>query len=360
MENSDTFETADESTMDAGENICNFSAEEGESREEGGYIESKAPDFDDDSEDGFSDEKDKPPFDEHIMKFLDSITEKDEEDKKPDRPAPARQPVPRTQAEADQAIIASIPSERGRERIKTIMGARNEAEYRYRENLGVINNIKNFVEQVGVAPEEIVQNMEYSRLIGQGDEASLRVALDILEDQRDMICKQLNMDRPGVDLLSDFPDLKAAVERKEITLEHAARLAKYERNEREALREKEEKAVYDQENARFLHDLDQTKHAITSYLKTRSGEADHTFKVMRLHEHLSRPGVLQELTQNLDARRLFSQIRFMYDNIVVPPMREKPRMQPIRSRPTMQGSAGSRADASLMEKMSSILDGMGI
>lgn len=366
MENSQTFETADDSIMDtADDSAYDATATESDDADDGGYIESKAPDFDESDESDLSDEADKPAFSDSILKYLDGITEKDASDAKPARapaqPRPAQsRPAPQTAAQEEQAIIASIPSERGRERIKSIISARHEAENRYKENQGVINNIRNFVEQVGVEPAELAQNIEYSRLVAQGDENSLKIALSMLEDQRDIICKRLNIDRPGVDLLSDCPELKAAVQRKEITPEHAVKLAKYERQERQAVQQKEERKTHDENSARFLHDLEDTKHAIVSYLNTRAGEADHNFKITRLYEHLSKPGVLKELTQNLDSKRWFSQIRFMYDNIVVPPSRPQTRMQPIRSRPTMQGSVSNRPDASLMDKMNGILDGMGI
>jgi len=359
MENSMTVEIAEESAIDtAGESICD--ASESESLEEGGYIESKAPDFDDAPDSSFPDDGDRPVFSDRIMKYLDEITEKEEDTKKPAQPAVAQISAPKTAGEEEQAILASIPSERGRERVRAIIGAKNEAEVRYRENQGVLNRIRDFVEQSGVEPAELAQNFEYSRMIAQGDEESLRVALNMLEEQREMICKRLNVDRPGVDLLSDFPELKAAVERKEITPQHAARLARYERNEREAQRQQQEKEIYDRDNAGFLHDLERTKHAITSYFQTRSGEADHAFKVMRLYEHLRQPGVLDELARNTDSKRLFSQVRFMYDNIVVPPARSQPVMQPIRSRPTMQGPVSSRSDATLMQRMENIIESMGI
>lgn len=359
MESSNTFESAEENTVDTSdESVCDVSFMDSDNNDEGGYIESKAPDFDDD--DPVFEDEDKPVFSDSIMKYLDEITEKDESDKKPAEKIPEEPRMPRTPQEEDAAIINSIPSERGRERMKAIISAKNEAEGRYRQNQGVINHIRDFVDEVGVDPSELAQNIEYSRLVGQGDESSLRIALEMLEDQREMICKRLNVDRPGVDLLSDFPDLKAAVQRKEITPQHAARLAKYERAERENQRQRQQNAMDEREHTGFLHDLDRTKHAITSYLQSRSSEADHAFKIMRLQEHLRRPGVLEELTQNPDSRRLFSQIRFMYDNIVVPPARPQPRMQPIRSRPTMQGAVSSRHNATMMEKMSDILDNMGI
>jgi len=359
MEDSNTFDSANDSATDTSDNsVCDVSVMDSDSMEDGGYIESKAPDVDE--SDTFMDEEDKPVFSESIMKYLDEITEKDEGGKKPAVTMESQPRLPRTREEEEAAIISSIPSERGRERIKAIIGAKNEAEERYRHNEGVLDGLRNLVRETGVPVAELAQNIEYSSLLAKGDENSLRVALEMLENQREMVCKRLNVNLPGVDLLSDFPDLKAAVERREITPQHAARLAKYERSERENLRQREERENYDRENARYVQDLQQTKHAITSYLQSRAGEADHVFKVTRLKEHLSRPGVLQELTQNLDSRRLFSQIRFMYDNIVVPPMRAQPRMQPIRSRPTMQGPVSSRPDATLIEKMSDIMDSMGI
>lgn len=314
--------------------------------------------FDSSSENGA--EREHPAISDKVLQYMDSITEKDGREETLQQQFDEMPSRPMTPEEEEFAILQSVSSERGRERIKGIMSARRSAERRFRENQEAIERLRGFIERIGVDHVDLVNNLEYSRLLGKGDESSLQSALNMLEEQRDMICKRLSVERPGVDLLSDCPGLRAAVDKGEITLEHASRLARYERMEKEEALQREMKAQNESRDAEFLAGVIRTRDAIVSYLKTRSGEADHSFKVSRLHDHLKQPGVLAEMAGSIDPDRLFSHLRFMYDNIVVPPMHYEPRMQPIRSRPTTQGSIKSRPNASLIERMGDILDGMGI
>lgn len=95
-----------------------------------------------------------------------------------------------------------------------------------------MDNFKKLIDMTGLNGRDLAQTMEYGRLVNKGDDQSLQQALNILEAQRDMICKKLGREAPGVDLLSDFPDLKSAVGRKELSMDHALKLARYERAER--------------------------------------------------------------------------------------------------------------------------------
>lgn len=122
-----------------------------------------------------------------------------------DPAAPGANTPEQPAADPDEAeLLAGIKSERGKERIRSILGERKQLKNDLAE-------IQNLVLSTGMKPDEFAQSLEFGRLVNSGNEADLRVALEMLEGTRAQLYASLGVEAPGVDLLAEHADLKEAV-----------------------------------------------------------------------------------------------------------------------------------------------------
>ncbi|MGL5136602.1 MAG: hypothetical protein ACRC7G_02425, partial [Beijerinckiaceae bacterium] len=141
-------------------------------------------------------------------------------DKPADKPA-AEKPTPE-QEEAE--LLEGVKSPRGQERIKQVFAEKKQLETD-------IGEFRELINSTGMKPEEFAQTLEFGRLVNSGTEADTRVALEMLEAQRTALYAKLGVEAPGVDLLTDHPDLQKQVTDLEITRERAVELAKFRKTE---------------------------------------------------------------------------------------------------------------------------------
>lgn len=82
------------------------------------------------------------------------------------------------------------------------------------------------IESTGATPDQFGQMLTYSRLVNSGDPTQLRQALAVLESERATIAKALGEEVPGIDLLSDHPDLLQRVQLGEMDRNSALEVAR--------------------------------------------------------------------------------------------------------------------------------------
>lgn len=297
--------------------------------------------------------------------LLDSLTddpsapkEKPAEEAKPEAAKPDE---PKTPEQEEAELLDGVKSERGRERIKAVFEARKASDAKVQTLEADIDEFKQMIQSTGMKPEEFAQTLEYGRLVSAGDEKSLRVALQMVDSQREAICKQLGIEAPGIDPLSDFPELKRAVEAMEITPQYAMQLAKHQRQERAQQQTQQITQQSQQDRDQYQQQITQMAQTAESYFKTREGEADHTPKMKQMHAYFSDPQKMQEFVSTYEPRQWFAQFKFMYDNMAVQqPPRPTNQPQPIRSRPVNAGTPASDPSAPLATRLMSHLDSLGI
>lgn len=271
---------------------------------------------------------------------------------------------PKTAEEEEMELLRHVKSERGRERIKSIISARKEAEIQKSEVQSEIEHFKGMLSMTGLDGKDLAQTMEYGRLVGQGDERSLELALNMLEQQRDMICKKLGRSAPGVDLLSDLPELKSAVDKRELSMDHALKLAKYERAER--MNERMNQQFEDNDLQRILksetvvNNLSGISESCDNYFRRFEGEADHQAKMDRLRNYLSDPDTLNEFIRTVPPPMWFNHFKFLYENMPMPPQRNDYAQQPLRSRSLTTGYVADNPNMSNLERIKKRMDEMGI
>ena len=237
---------------------------------------------------------------------------------------------PQNEEEEEAAILAEVKSDRGKDRIRQMLDERKQLREDQRSVLDLVS-------QVNVTPAEFAQTMEYNRLVASGDEKSMRLALDMLDAQRDMICKRLGVSAPGVDLLSDFPDLKTAVDEMDMTEERALELATHRRRENQVqeaarMRQADERAY--QENAQRLQMLDRQA---TEWFRTKQGDIDFEAKANRILGIFNDPKQFDTFVSTYAPEQWLPAIKLMYENMIVPSKPPVQVAQPLTSRPRNLG-----------------------
>ncbi len=141
---------------------------------------------------------------------------------------------------SDEELTAPLPEDakaETRERFDKLAASYKDVKQEYetvtQENMQLKQDVTDFqglIEYSGATPEEFNALVDYSHMVKNGD---LEGALKLLDEQRSNIAMMLGKPVAGIDLLSDYPDLKEKVEKYGMDEETAAELAAA-RNQRKA------------------------------------------------------------------------------------------------------------------------------
>lgn len=261
--------------------------------------------------------------------------------------------VPKTPEQEDaevlSEVLSEVKSERGQNRIRELFNERKDL----RE---VHHGITDIVQQANLTPDAWANIFEFSRLVSSGDDNSLRLALNILENHRSSICKRLGVAAPGIDPLDDFPDLRQRVEAMDMPPDAALELAKLRRHQEQ----QRATAMQQQQEQQFHYaqtqELKKFQEEASTFLRQRSSDPDYRARERQMEERFRRPGFLQKFVNTYAPHQWLPQLEFMYENISVP--QPKPTIQPLRSRPQNFGGVTSPQGGEAY--LNSVIDSMGI
>lgn len=288
----------------------------------------------------------KPAADKTVVK---------EEPKPGDKPAadaagkPAAKPTPE-QEEAE--LLEGVKSPRGQERIKQVFAEKKQLETD-------IGEFRELINSTGMKPEEFAQSLEFGRLVNSGTEADTRVALEMLEAQRTALYAKLGVEAPGVDLLTDHPDLQKQVTDLEITRERAVELAKHRKAESTRVAGENMRREQQQNNQEFERTVTTAAGQMEAYLETRKGEVDHPARMRVISDHFRDPKNLQAFVETYRPEQWGPTMRMMYDNIKVAAPAPQRDQQPLRSRPANLGTAAA-SGAAPIDRIASRMEAMGL
>jgi hypothetical protein len=249
-------------------------------------------------------------------------------------------------------LLEGVKSDRGRERIKTMLAQKKELE-------SDVNEFKGMIRSTGMSEAEFAQTLEYGRLVSSGDEKNLRTALQMLDAQRAAIAGQLGIEVPGFDPLAEHADLVASVEGMEITRDHAIELAKHRKQsqQQQASQAREQQMqVSQQQYAQELQSVGQT---MQSFLESRMNEADHKVRWASVESYFKDPENVQKFVQTYEPRQWLSVFEMIYNGVQVPKAPAPKIPQPLRSRPANMGSAEVHG-ATELDRLNSRLASLGI
>lgn len=167
-----------------------------------------------------------------------------------------------------------------------------------------------------VDSKDLLPLLSYNLAIKDG---KFEDALKIVEEQRAMLLTQLGREGPGVDLLKDFPDLAARVEKMELKREDALELAQTRR--RDAARQQQdqqrgqqqqtvEQATKEREAA--LGEIDKWCAAL---LKSDIDYKPKEARIMKARG--DKPSVMQEIIKDYPPRLWLKAFQHVYDSIEI-------------------------------------------
>lgn len=291
--------------------------------------------------------------------FLDGITEDVNQPKveaKPvEKPAEDKPPVAevaKTPEQEEAELLDGVKSERGKERIKSVFAKAKALETD-------IGEFRELINSTGMSPQDFAQTLEFGRLMNSGDEKNLRVALEMVEGQRQALYAKLGVEAPGIDLLTGHDDLKSAVENMEITRDRAVELAKFRKVDGENRQRVQVQQQSLQDQQQFAQTVQQASQSMEGYLETRKNEVDHLPRMKVLADHFKDPAKMQAFVSTYRPDQWAATVKMMYDNVSVARPAPQTNQQPLRSRPANLGTP-SASGSTPMDRVASRLDAMGI
>ncbi|MFY4261470.1 hypothetical protein ACOTCG_28035 [Achromobacter xylosoxidans] len=266
--------------------------------------------------------------------------------------ATAKPAAPPSPDQEDAELLAGIKSERGRARVQQIIEARKEAE-------GEVAAVRELVHAAGMTAETFSQHIEFSRLANSNDPRDLQQAAQMLEQTRADLYRRLGQDAPGVDALSDFPDLAQQVQNMAMPRETALEVAKMRREQQAIQAQRQQAQQTEMETAQFHQAVAKAQQSLESYVQTRAHEIDHPARMKALETYFADPRKLQEFATTYQPHQWPTAIRMLYDNVqVAQPRRSGPA--PISSRAASLGRPVTAASQQPEERIMSLIDNMGL
>ncbi len=297
------------------------------------------------SEDKEDDSNSKPDETPH------GIPKNKEQDQKNDQKSDER---------TDEQIAESLKSERGKARFHELLNEKAALEQEKKGYEEIVFGIRETFEAAKLTPEDFAANIEFSRLRNSDNPNDVRLAYEMLEQERSNLAMKLGIKAPGVDYLKDYPDIAKAVEDMRIDEDSAIEMAR----QRKYIQEVQANQQYQQQSyerqAANQKAVNSSIAQINAFLNTRKNEVDYQAKEKYISEYLGNPVKIQELASTYEPHQWPSVIKMIYDSMPVGrSASQAQRQQPISSRtsslgkPTVSGKTEE-------ERMLSILDGMGL
>lgn len=280
-----------------------------------------------------------------------------------DKPAePGKEAAPEDeaakQAKEDAELLEGIKSERGRERIQRLISERNEVKAKAQELDRSMTEVRQVLASAGMDAQQFAQHIEFSRLVNSNNPQDLGVAAQMIEQVRADIYKRLGKDAPGVDVLSDFPDLAQRVNAFELDRNAALEIARYRRQQQQVEQAQRQQQELQQTSQRETQAFQSAMQDVESYLSTRSKEVDHPARMQVIGNYFRDQNNINEFIKTYRPDQMAKAIKWMYDSIQVAPTQPAP--SPIRARPSPLGQPAANPNAAPIDRLASVIDQMGI
>lgn len=260
----------------------------------------------------------------------------------------------------DEQIAESLKSERGKARFHELLNEKATLEQEKKGYEEIVSGIRDTFEAAKLTPEDFAANIEFSRLRNSDNPNDVRLAYEMLEQERANLAMKLGIKAPGVDYLKDYPDIAKAVEDMRIDEDAAIELARQRKyiQDVEASKQIQQQSYVKQ--TEYQKAIESAEAQINSFFISKINEIDHAAKEKHVRSIFSDPAKVQELAAKYEPHQWPSVIKMIYDSMPAgKSAAQVQRQQPISSRtsslgkPTVSGKTEE-------ERMLSILDGMGL
>lgn len=224
-----------------------------------------------------------------------------------------------SQGAVDEAsLLSEIHSERGRNRIRSMMKGHRELQARCDELTAVNEGVAKMIQDTGMAPEELAKTLEFCRLAYGEDAAGLEVALGLLERERDALYLKLGKDAPGSDPLAGFDDLKQAVAGKSLSPQWASEVARFRRLKSQRDAEMQRTRLSEQKRQAYVDRVQVfQREALSLFAELRKQDPDYPMREQAVMVYLAKPGVMQGMVNRLSPDQFLYHLKAVYDTAPV-------------------------------------------
>lgn len=177
-------------------------------------------------------------------------------------------------------------SERSRQRFENLTGRVKETESQLQQTRQQLNDWHDMVRETKSSPEEFANAIEYMRQLHSDDPNDRKAAFDMLEQARTELARQLGIAAPGVDILTDYPDLQERVKNLELDEATAAEIAKARSTEKMQSQQAQQTAQQAEQQQRTRASLQQGTqelNALGDHLKKTDPDYPKKLEIMKKH-----------------------------------------------------------------------------
>lgn len=290
-------------------------------------------------------------------KFTKAVAETPEQKAAKEAAAAKTKPA----AKAADPVNDPIPKELNRktqERIRTLVDTVKKADEKVAKAVDDRDYLLNRIQLSTATPEQYNQTLEIVRQMNSNDPAEQKKALEQIQATAAELAKRLGVVLPGVDVLSQHPELKAEVEAGHISRARAEEMAAMRNAQTYAAQTREQQAAVGREETARVAAVSLAKTALNT-LENQLRGADPNYEAKK--EILTK--TLQSLFKELHPSKWATAFQNAYNALpasaVAPrpaPRSVAPANQPLRAK---QASGGQvRAASSALEAMNGALASM--
>ncbi|HET9680318.1 MAG TPA: hypothetical protein VFP95_07150 [Gammaproteobacteria bacterium] len=238
------------------------------------------------------------------------------------------------EAEADDEEISGL-SERAQKRFQRLSQENREYRERVESSEAEVTQWRSIIQDVGAEPDEVAQTMQYLKLLKKGGREEMETALQMLDEQRTLLAKELGVDAPGVDVLADYPDLKQKVDDMALDRETALEVAKarrVEQSQQQKRQQTEMTAREQQQQQQVVAQAAQSLNTLGERLKASDPDFARKMEVLKKK-------TIPYLQQNVPPQQWAQAFEVAYESLgqVAPSVPNK-RPQPLRQPGVSGGS----------------------
>lgn len=212
-----------------------------------------------------------------------------------------------------------------------------ELERRATEAEQQLVSVRQMVANSGLAPEEFNDVLTLGRQVKSANPQDLQQALQRIDSIRADIATRLGAEVPGVDLLSQHPDLKAQVEGLTLSREHALEMVRLRTQNQAAQRTQQQTVEFQQ----FQATVQQAAQRMDATLAQRAHMPGHEAKVAFIRSQLQDPQRLQAFVTTYQPHQWEAAVLMMYDAYTPPA--PAPAPAPAAPQPLRPGMVGAGA-----------------
>lgn len=293
----------------------------------------------------------------------DVAAEKDQaEEEKAEQEEPKTEKEIKEDKRSDDEIAQSLKSERGKQRFQEIIKEKAELEQANKGYEEIVSGLQETLQSARLTPEDFALNIEFSRLRNSDNPSDMRIAFEMLEQERANLAMKLGIVAPGIDYLKDHPDIAKAYQDGKIDDNYALELIRNRHYANEMAQNKQQQEQSYARQAQNQKAIDQSIGQINAYLSSKKGEIDFPAKEKYIAGILSDPAKVNELANTYEPHQWPHVVKMLYETASVQQAAsaaQKRSSQPISSRTSTLGKP-SVSGQTEEDRMLSILDNMGL